>query len=337
LKEALSVFRPSIKRRDMDHVLNCMVSDNIGQGFLSSELARTLAGYLGLEGGFCCSSYHAAISLAFETLGIARGDRVIVSALAPSVYLTIMREKGCLPLFADVAPDSPEMQIESVGKLMAQNPKAIVVHHTLGFVPDMDGLLGLGLPILEDVSHAVGAGIGDRKAGGWGQLTVLSLGPRGIITCGMGGAILSRDRGLLKEVRNLDPENNHILADLNASLGLAQMRELESFLTARRRIERVFSESLMRSRHRPLIAREESESVPYSFPVFLTGGMREIRRYAGRKRIDTRPAFVDSSAAENDSCLNARNLTLRCLLFPLYPMLGKRNVEHIARVIATLP
>jgi dTDP-4-amino-4,6-dideoxygalactose transaminase len=292
LKEALSVFRPSIKRRDMDHVLNCMVSDNIGQGFLSSELARTLAGYLGLEGGFCCSSYHAAISLAFETLGIARGD---------------------------------------------QNPKAIVVHHTLGFVPDMDGLLGLGLPILEDVSHAVGAGIGDRKAGGWGQLTVLSLGPRGIITCGMGGAILSRDRGLLKEVRNLDPENNHILADLNASLGLAQMRELESFLTARRRIERVFSESLMRSRHRPLIAREESESVPYSFPVFLTGGMREIRRYAGRKRIDTRPAFVDSSAAENDSCLNARNLTLRCLLFPLYPMLGKRNVEHIARVIATLP
>jgi dTDP-4-amino-4,6-dideoxygalactose transaminase len=69
--------------------------------------------------------------------------------------------------------------------------------------------------------------------------------------------------------------------------------------------------------------------------------MKDVRQYALKKNVDTMPAFADTIAALEDSpaahCANARSLVLRCLLFPLYPMLGKRDVEAVCKVLATLP
>ena len=69
--------------------------------------------------------------------------------------------------------------------------------------------------------------------------------------------------------------------------------------------------------------------------------MKEARQYALKKSVDTHPAFAASIAALDDgpatNCSNARSLVLRCVLFPLYPMLGKRDVETVCKVLATLP
>ena len=85
----------------------------------------------------------------------------------------------------------------------------------------------------------------------------------------------------------------------------------------------------------------DAENVLSSFPVALADGMKEVRQYALKKNVDTAPAFADTIAALEDSpaahCANARSLVLRCLLFPLYPMLGKRDVEAVCKVLATLP
>ena len=85
----------------------------------------------------------------------------------------------------------------------------------------------------------------------------------------------------------------------------------------------------------------EAENVLSSFPVCLKDGMKETRQYALKKNVDTIPAFADAVAALDDGpgsqCVNARSLVLRCVLFPLYPMLGKRDVEAVCKVLATLP
>jgi tRNA-2-methylthio-N6-dimethylallyladenosine synthase len=90
-----------------------------------------------------------------------------------------------------------------------------------------------------------------------------------------------------------------------------------------------------------LIQKSDAENVLSSFPVALSDGMKEVRQYAMKKNVDTHPAFADTIAALEDSpaahCTSARSLALRCLLFPLYPMLGKRDVETVCKVLASLP
>ena len=130
-------------------------------------------------------------------------------------------------------------------------------------------------------------------------------------------------------------------ADMNAALGIAQMGALESFIAVRREVAAACAQALLKSRHKSLVQKIDAENVLSSFPVALSDGMKDVRQYALKKSVDTAPAFADTIAALEESpaahCANARSLALRCLIFPLYPMLGKRDVEAICRVLATLP
>jgi dTDP-4-amino-4,6-dideoxygalactose transaminase len=317
-----------------------MVSDQIGPGSQSRELARQVANYLEISDGVGCSSYHTAIELALDALGVQARDKLIISPLAPVNYLTVLEQRGLIPLLADVDPESGTVQLESISGLLNENPKAIIIHYTLGFIPDMEAIASLGLPVVEDLSQGLGGLWRNRKCGGFGDLVILSLRPDGIITGGEGGLVLAGSRRLLKELRESGRGTLHPLSDLNASLGVAQMREIETFLASRREIAKIFDRSLMRSRHKPMVQKGEGENIPFSFPVLLETGMNEIRAYARKRNIETIPAFADSVIArgnKRDHCPNARQIMLRCLLFPCYPMLGKTNVEHVSKVIASLP
>lgn len=131
------------------------------------------------------------------------------------------------------------------------------------------------------------------------------------------------------------------LADMNAALGIAQLGALESFVAVRREVAAAYAQALLKSRHKSLVQKVDAENVFSSFPVALSDGMKDVRQYALKKSVDTVPAFSDTIAALEESpaahCVNARSLALRCLLFPLYPMLGKRDVEAVCKVLSTLP
>ena len=138
------------------------------------------------------------------------------------------------------------------------------------------------------------------------------------------------------------------LADMNAALGIAQLAALETFVAVRREVTAAYAQALLKSRHVSLVQKIEAENVLSSFPVALNDGMKDVRQYALKKNVETLPAFAESIAALEPSladqegptgpaqppltahCPNARSLVLRCLLFPLYPMLGKRDVEPSA-------
>ncbi len=324
----------------MDNVLTCLVSDRIEPGGLGHELAVRAAVYLGLEGGVCYSSYFSALAVAVDALALEPGDRVIISALSPALYLAVLSAKGLVPLVADITPDSGTLSSASAEQLMKHGPKALLLHYTLGYIPDLDALAGLGLPIIEDLSQGLGGNLGTRRCGSYGELTVIALDSSNIVTAGAGGIVLARDRRVLRALRSHATGNSNLLADLNASLALAQLRDIEKFVSARNDIAQAFSRNLMKSRHKTLLQDREADNVYFSFPVVLSSGMREARQYARRHDVDTEPAFehsVASTAGDEFDCSHARRITARCLLFPLYPMLGKKNAETIARVLASLP
>lgn len=341
---AIPIFRPTLKRRDMGSVLGCIVSDKLGPGDLTRDLLARVAQATGTGGGVTVTSPYAGLSLALEALGLVAGDAVVLSALAPAVHLRAVRDRGLVPLMADVDPASGCIDAASVGDLAAGGAKAVVAHHALGFVAEVEALRATGLPVIEDVSQALGARRADgAPCGGAGDLALLSVEPEFVVTCGGGAIVLGRTRPAAAGLRRVAESSPRYapLPDLNAALGIAQVAALERFLAVRREIGSVYAQALLRSRHRPLVQKGEAEPVPFSFPVLLDGGMKEVRAFAMKKGIETRPAFAESASAADESiaeaCPHARMLLRRCLLFPLYPMLPRRDVETVAKVLAALP
>lgn len=366
---SIPIHRPTLRRRDFNSVLNCLVSDRIGEGPVNHELASLLAHYLGVAGGVCLSTYISAIHCALEALELGPQDPVIVSALAPAEYLIVLARRGLVPLIADVDPATAGISLAEIEKYMAAGSKAIILHYTLGLVPGSDEIFTLGIPVLEDISQSLGGSIGGARCGSLGQVSVLSLSPEGIITAAGGAAVFSRDRRVLRAVRECVDRGpkDILLPDLNAALGLAQAKEIDGYLKARQAVSEIFIQAVTRSRHGTLLPAEDGGSVPYGFPVLVKDGLKQVRQYALKKGIETSTAFSEALVAVEQAAgggppadgwqesqtvngvgaapaqgtekrlPNAKDLLWRCLLFPLYPTLLKRDVQLIAKVLSTLP
>ncbi len=327
----------------MDSVLSNLISDSIGPGLLAKRFAQSVSRYLGVAGGVALREYTRSLEVALDALNLAPGSRVVLSPLSPGMYLHVLKKRGFKPLFADVDSDSPVISVDSIKNLLSHDPHVLLIHYHLGFIPDMEEISNLGIPIIEDISHSFGGNTVDRRCGNYGRYIIISLEPENIITSGGGGMILaqrSKDLTAFKKVISDLPEET-VLSDINASLGVVQMSSLESFIQARKEIARIFTQALVESKHKTLIQSIDSENVFFSFPVLLESGMAEVRKYAEKKNVQTLPAF-DSSIIKklNQNGFtfpNAKTFFFRTLLFPLYPAMGKRNTEHVARVLSTLP
>ena len=339
----------------MDSVLNCMVSDLIGPGNLVHELEFMVAQYLGVQGGIAFSSYYIALMIAVETLELQPGDRVIISALAPALYLNILEAEGLEPLILDVNQDSGLMEPAEIEKILDQNPKAMILHHTLGYLPVIDEFLKFNLPVIEDISHCFGSALLPASAeetaaappkrffGSFGDLAVLSFKPQDIITTAEGGMVLAHDKKYWQKLKSIKDvvQDNLLMPDMNASLGLSQMKTLDIIQEKRRSIYNTYKQALMKSRHKTLFQPEEYEKIPYSFPVFISSGLKDVQKYCRKKNIETVQAFSHSITAMKEdvqnSCKNAKTLLMCTILFPLYPMLGKEQINTITRVLSTMP
>lgn len=341
---SIPVFKPSIKRRDMHSVLSCLVTDVIGPALIADDLVATVAGDLGHEGGGALREYLRAIELTIRALGLERGDRAILSPLAPGQYLRAFQESGIVPVFADVKEDDACLDPVSVGEMLNSDIKAIFVHAPLGRVPDMAAMKEFGIPLVGDIGEALGASDGSSELGASGTYVLVPMEPNGIVTAGGGTLILAKDKPALAALNSAAEAltDDVFLPDLNASLGLVQWREYPQALEARDIIADVYRQSLMKGRHRTLAEPEgDGRAVPYSFPVVLSSGMNDVRKYARKKGIETRPAFfgctMEGFPDAEQYCPNARSLMMSTLLFPLYPTLGKKNVQLTAKVLSTLP
>ena len=339
----IPVFRPSIKRKDMDAVLSCLVSDRIGHGQAAKRLASEVADYIGLAGGIAFREYSRAIHTVFDLMEVTAGAKVVLSPLSPSVYLDVIISRGLIPLYVDTDPRSGCLSVEEVEKAKSQDPALLLVAHPIGFIADMDGLAELEIPIVEDISTSLGGTTGTRRCGTYGQYSILRLEEEDVVTTGGGALVLAAGKkelsSLRKSVEGIPP--SCFLPDMNAALGLVQIAAIEQFILRRKDLAQLYAQALAKSRHTSLVQNGESDNTWYSFPVFLEGGVKEIVQYARRKGVETIPAFQDTITGRMDFTdlpfPNARALFLRCLLFPLYPSLGKQNSTIVSKVLATLP
>jgi len=363
----IEVYSPTIRRKEMDAVLTAMVEDQIGPGERSRLLIQTAKEHLHFDFALALRSPATALYLALKALDVQDGDGVLVSALSPRYYAQVFADLRLTPLYCDVSFSFPCISRESIEKAITAKPsgvepRCIVLHHTLGFVPDAAGIAELGIPIIEDISQSYSPPTGgsppsaDSKqeaaaapspaqtpVAAHGVFAILGLEERDMLTSG-GGALLfamnRRDASVLRNYANIPPE--YCLPDINAALAVVQFREAARNMERRKEIAQAYTQASLRTKHKRFVSLDGSpEYNHYAFPLALETGMKDVAAYARKKEIIVESAFEHTLAGAGISdsvlCPVSYSLSLRTVLFPLYPRLHSADAQRVSKLIMTLP
>jgi dTDP-4-amino-4,6-dideoxygalactose transaminase len=338
----IEVYSPTIRRKEMDAVLTAMVEEKIGPGEQERRLIQSAKDYLGFDYCVALRSPATALYEALRALGLREGDGVLLSALSPRYYLRVIEDLRLKPVYCDVLDSSACIGPETIAAALKREPRCMVIYHTLGFVPDMPAIVETGLPVIEDCSRSYGSLAGEARAGSFGVFTILGLEEKDLITAG-GGALLysvnRRDASVLRGLADLPPEYG--LPDMNAAMAVVQFKEAARNLEKRKEIALIYTQSALRTRHKRFVEDDKAEYNNYAFPLILETGMKDVKAYAKRKEIAVESAFEDTLMGKGlvpqGLCPEAYSLSLRTVLFPLYPRLSGAEIGKVAKLIVTLP
>jgi dTDP-4-amino-4,6-dideoxygalactose transaminase len=216
------------------------------------ELQRRAAERYGRRHAVACSSGTASVHIAVGALGLPAGAEVIVPAITDMGSLTGILYQGLVPVFADVEPDTLNIDPESARRLAGPKTAAILAVHHAGLAADLDGLLAVareaGVPVIEDCAQAWGCEYRGRAVGTFTDIAAFSLNHFKHIECGSGGMVVTDDDRLRYRVslfldkcyqreegiRNpffLAP--NYQMTELQGAVALAQLERVDA-IAARR-------------------------------------------------------------------------------------------------------
>ncbi len=344
--------RPALDEREIRAATDVLRSGHIAQGEQVRQFEQAVADYMGLAGGAAVSSGTAALEVALRALGIGAGDEVILPSYVCAAPWLAVQRVGATARLVDIEPDTCNLDAGAARRALTPKTRAIIVPHLFGLPADLTALDRLGVPLIEDCAQTLGAREQGRLVGTVGVMTVCSFYATKLLCAGEGGMVLSRDRQLLERARGLreydgaerlhPAATNLKMTDLQAAIGLAQLRRVSSFLERRAALARQYGDALAgspavrpsvpagrthmyyryvvrvterRSHHAGLagaMAWFEDQGVQCRKPVF-----RPLHRYLG---LDGFPASdeVDHTA----------------LSVPLYPALSDEEAAHIRGVLA---
>jgi perosamine synthetase len=264
--------RPTLRGHEGAAVAAVVVSGWVSQGPRVQEFERAFAERVGATEAIATTNCTTALQLALYATGVGPGDEVIVPSLSFIATANAVWQCGATPVFADIDPQTYNLDPAAVERAITPATKAIMPVHQIGLPADMDAILAVAaahdVAVVEDAACAIGATYKGRPIGGLGPLACFSLHPRKVITTGEGGMITTSDAEVAARLRRLRqhamdlsdlarhgatdivfegyPERgwNCRMTDMQAALGLCQLEDLDDILAARERIAERYNEAL---------------------------------------------------------------------------------------------
>lgn len=229
-------------------------------GSFVGQFEERFATYLAARKAVSTQSGTAAIHMALHELGIGEGDEVIVPALTFVATVNPVIYVGAKPIFADVDIKTWNISSLEIEKKITDKTKAIIPVHLYGNPCRMDEIMRIaqkhGLCVIEDATESLGAMYAGKHTGTFGDMGCFSFNGNKIITTGGGGMVVSQDDGKMEHIKFLvnqarnellgyyHPEVgfNYRMTNIEAALGLAQMKKLDEFLEKKKTFNAIYRE-----------------------------------------------------------------------------------------------
>ena len=267
----LAYGRQSIDEADRQAVDAVLRSDWLTTGPMVKEFERSVTEFTGARHGIAVNTGTAALHASVWAAGIGQDDEVIVPAISFVASANCVLYTGGKPVFADISPDTLNLDPDDLERKITSKTKAIVAVDFAGHPCDHDAICTIankhGLKVIQDASHSLGATYHGRKVGTLQDLTTLSFHPVKHITTGEGGMVLTADDTLAKRIRSfrhhgidLDVQQraqkqswqydivtlgyNYRIPDINCALGVSQMTKLQRWLARRSELAAIYTRAL---------------------------------------------------------------------------------------------
>jgi len=245
----LSFQPPAIGEEEIEAVAETLRSGWLTSGPRSEELERRFAEYVGARHGIAVASGTAAMHLSLLAAGVGLGDEVITSPITWPATGNVIVHCGARPVFADVLASDLNIDPEAVAAAVTERTSAILPVHLGGQPAELDPLLALGLPVIEDAAHAAESVYRGRKVGAISLATCFSLYATKNVAAGEGGMVTTDDDDVAASLRNLRLMRRGEgslydvtvagfkanLSDVLATIALCQLDKIDEHAEIRRR------------------------------------------------------------------------------------------------------
>jgi dTDP-4-amino-4,6-dideoxygalactose transaminase len=302
----LSFQPPDIGEEEIEAVTETLRSGWLTTGPRTAELERRFADYAGTRHAIALASGTAAMHLALLATGVGPGDEVITTPITWPATANVVVHAGARPVFVDVREADLNIDPEAAAAAVTPRTRAILPVHLAGKACELDPLLALGVPMIEDAAHAIETVYRGRKVGGISLATCFSLYATKNVAAGEGGLLTTDDDGLAEAVDELrlmrrgDGSLYNIrvagfkanLSDVLASLALVQLGRIEEHAEIRRRHVAAYDAGIAELAGIAPLVRDEHEGDVHALHLYV------VRVDAGEAGA-TRDAYQRALADEN--------------------------------------
>ncbi len=351
----IPIARPCLGEEEIREVKKVIESGMIAQGKLVKEFEEAFASYIGSKYAVAVSNGTAALHVALISLDVGPGDEVAVPSYtfystASSVILS-----GARPVFIDVDVRTGTMDPNNLASKITSKTKVIIPVHIHGHPADLDSIRevlgGREICILEDSAQAHGALYKGSKVGSLGEAGAFSFYPTKNMTTGEGGIITTDDEYVYEKARAIRDQGqvskyehhyvgfNYRMTEINAAIGIVQLKKLDEFNARRREIASIYTQELSGLVDTPFVA-EWADPVWHLYPVRVGRRRDEAVKRLRYLGILARPAYpMPLQKQPVMSRLADRKYNFLHVLFKgvSYSDIETPNAEKLARELLYLP
>ena len=259
----IPIAKPLIGEEEKTAVMQVLNSGMLASGPRTEEFEKKFAEYVGTKYAIATSSGTTALHLGLLSMGVTRGDEVIVPAFSFIATANVPLFCDAVPVFCDVDPKTFNIDPEKIEKLITKKTKAIMPVHLYGQAVDIQPVQEIadkhGIRIIGDACQAHGASYNRKMVGSFGDVECFSFYPTKNMTTGEGGMVTTNNEELAKlmiSIRNHGREKtkwgyehgrlgyNYRMTDIGAAIGLEQLKKLPDSLMKRRKNAKFYDENL---------------------------------------------------------------------------------------------
>jgi dTDP-4-amino-4,6-dideoxygalactose transaminase len=370
----IEVAKPYLDEEEQRAVAQTIATGWVAQGPKVKEFEDVFASYVGAKHAVAVTSCTTALHAALAVSGVGAGDEVIVPSLSFIATANSVVHCGAQPKFADIDPETLNMDPGKIEGLITGRTKAIMPVHQVGLPADLDAVKSIadkhGLHVIEDAACAIGSEYKGKRIGGHGNMACFSFHPRKVITTGEGGMITTDDPKIAERLRRFrhhgmsvsDLERhaankviietydevgyNYRMTDMQAAMGLEQMRKLPEILAKRIAIAKRYDEAFSKIPYLkvprvPAYAEhnyqsywiEVRENAPLSRDALMEKLLeRGVSTRRGVMAIHKEPCY----SGYNVSLPVTERITACTFILPLYPSMTYEETQYVIDEIKKL-
>ncbi len=355
--------KPFFDNDETEEITKVLDSGWVSQGPKVKEFEGGVAKHIGVKYAVAVSNCTAALHLANISIGILPGDEVLVADYTfPATGHSVLY-CGATPVFVDIDPKTYNIDPTKIEENITDKTKAIIPVHTFGQSADMDKILKIthryNLPVIEDAACALGATFKKKFAGTMGDIGCFSFHARKGITTGEGGMVVTNNKEIAEKIRCLSvfgmttvhessKENtfsipkfsmlgyNYKMSDINAAIGIAQLKKLEKIILKKRKLAQYYNEKL--NEIDGVEAPFESEKGTHIYQSYVSLIRNSIKRNKCIKlllkrgiqtQIGTYASHIQPVYGDCMPCLKSLEVYNKALALPMYYSLEENNIDYI--------